>query len=124
MDPLVEAAFGPPLKHVNMHASTTAHDNTVIIVLAVMSGLTLATRLSSRFITRESLWWDDYLICVSFVLLLANVVTGIIGMSPGRLGRTVDHNVWANIVAEQREPSGLVDMSGPSICLISSLSSR
>lgn len=79
MDPQVQAAFGTPPPDLDLTTSTTTHDDTVIIALAIVAGLSLASRLSSRYITRERLWWDDYLIGISYVLLLANVVTGVIG---------------------------------------------
>ncbi|WYZ36435.1 hypothetical protein EsH8_XIV_000035 [Colletotrichum jinshuiense] len=90
IDPLIEAAFGPPPGGIDLTENQAVKNNVIVVVLLVIAAVSVVGRLVARTKYGPGLSLDDYAMVMAWVLVAAT--TGMV-IAIGQAG--AGRHVWA-----------------------------
>ncbi|KAF5679227.1 Pth11-like integral membrane [Fusarium heterosporum] len=79
IDPQIIAFAGPPPVQIDLNTSTAISDRAAIIAVLILAVLAIALRFAARSIQRTKLYWDDWAIVLSMILVGGTASLAIVG---------------------------------------------
>ena len=67
MDPYIQAIFGPPPSGLDLSENSAPQDEGAVISMFILAAIFLALRFTARFIQRNAVKWDDWVIVLALV---------------------------------------------------------